>query len=60
MTRLTLNIQQACDRAGCSKRTMYYWVKAGKVEAVRTPGGKLRIVAESLFTPVTPNRQPAA
>ena len=47
-TRL-VNIVQACELAGVSRRSIYYWIEAGKVKTVRTAGGRLRIYADSLF-----------
>ena len=49
--RLTVNIAQACAIARVCRRTVYYWLEAGKVEYIRTAGGKIRIYADSLFRP---------
>jgi excisionase family DNA binding protein len=56
--RRTLNLQQARELVGVCRRTIYNWLKAGKVEAVRTAGGSVRIYEDSLFTPyVAPTNQ---
>lgn len=47
--RPTLNVNQAADAAGVSRRTIYNWLRAGKLEFVRTAGGSLRIFSYSLF-----------
>lgn len=44
-----LTIAQACDRASVSRRTIYNWLHAGKLQTCRTAGGTLRIAAGSLF-----------
>lgn len=44
-----LPVNDACRRVGCSRRTLYTWMAAGKVRWVRTAGGQRRVVAESLF-----------
>lgn len=46
--RPRVTIMQACDIAGVSRRTVYNWLKAGKVEYVRTAGGSVRIFVDSL------------
>lgn len=47
--RPTVNIAQACELAGVSRRSIYYWLEAGKVDYIRTAGGQIRIYADSLF-----------
>lgn len=49
MERKTLTILQACAEAQVSRRTIYNWINAGKVEYVRTAGGAVRIFADSLW-----------
>ena len=39
MDRQTLSIMKACEVVGVSRRTIYNWISAGKVEYVRTAGG---------------------
>ena len=40
---------KACEVVGVSRRTIYNWISAGKVEYVRTAGGAIRIFADSLW-----------
>ena len=49
MDRQTLSIMKACEAVGVSRRTIYNWISAGKVEYVRTAGGAIRIFADSLW-----------
>jgi excisionase family DNA binding protein len=55
MDRQTLSIMKACEAVGVSRRTIYNWISAGKVEYVRTAGGSIRIFADTLWRePGTP------
>jgi excisionase family DNA binding protein len=57
MDRQTLSIMKACEAVGVSRRTIYNWISAGKVEYVRTAGGSIRIFTDSLWRdPSTPGR----
>jgi excisionase family DNA binding protein len=49
MDRQTLSIMKACEAVGVSRRTIYNWISAGKVEYVRTAGGSIRIFTDSLW-----------
>ena len=49
MERQTLSIMKACEVVGVSRRTIYNWISANKVEYVRTAGGSIRIFADSLW-----------
>ncbi len=44
-----LSITQACEAAGVSRRTIYNWLKDGRLAYKRTAGGSIRIDADSLF-----------
>lgn len=44
-----LTIQQACTECEVSRRTIYNWIEAGKLEVRRTAGGNLRIARRSLW-----------
>ena len=57
MDRQTLSIMKACEAVGVSRRTIYNWISAGKVEYVRTAGGSIRIFADTLWRDATPARQ---
>ena len=47
--RQTLSIMKACEEVGVSRRTIYNWISAGKVEYVRTAGGSIRVFADTLW-----------
>ncbi len=49
MDRQTLSIMKACEAVGVSRRTIYNWISAGKVEFVRTAGGSIRIFTDTLW-----------
>jgi len=55
MDRQTLSIMKACEVVGVSRRTIYNWISAGKVEYVRTAGGSIRIFADSLWRDASPS-----
>jgi excisionase family DNA binding protein len=59
MDRQTLSIMKACEVVGVSRRTIYNWISAGKVEYVRTAGGSIRIFADSLWRDAAPTRDVA-
>jgi excisionase family DNA binding protein len=50
---------KACQVVGVSRRTIYNWIAAGKVEYMRTVGGSIRIFEDSLWKE-QPARQPEA
>ena len=49
MERKAISIMKACEMVGVSRRTIYNWITAGKVEYVRTAGGSVRIFVDSLW-----------
>jgi len=49
MDRQTLSIMKACEAVGVSRRAIYNWIVAGKVEYARTAGGSIRIFADTLW-----------
>lgn len=49
MTRKTVTITQAQALAQVSRRTIYSWIDAGKIEYIRTAGGRVRIFEDSLW-----------
>jgi len=57
--RKTLSIMKASELVGVSRRTIYNWLKAGKLQYVRTAGGAVRIYPESLFGPAKPTDRSA-
>lgn len=44
-----ITIREASARAGVTRSTIDTWVRRGLVAYVRTPGGRVRILPESLF-----------
>ncbi len=51
MERKTVSLMKACELVGVSRRTMYNWMNAGKVEFVRIAGRSRRIFEDSLREP---------
>jgi excisionase family DNA binding protein len=49
MSSAYLTVAAVADQAGFSPRTVLRWVERGDLEAVRFPGGRLRI-AESAWS----------
>lgn len=47
--RQTISIIKACALVGVSRRTLYNWIAAGKVEYIRTAGGSIRIYVDTLW-----------
>src|SRR5436189_5214659 len=47
--RKTISIMKACELVGVSRRTIYNWLSSGKIEYVRTAGGSVRIVVDTLW-----------
>ena len=58
MERKAISIMKACELVGVSRRTIYNWISAGKVEYVRTAGGSIRIFVDSLWREPLLNEQP--
>ena len=44
-----VTIEAAAALAGVSRRTIYNWLRAGRLTYVRTAGGNVRIDSDSLF-----------
>jgi excisionase family DNA binding protein len=49
--RKTVNVNQACEIAGVSRRTIYNWMWAKKLDVLRTPGGSPRLYVDQLLVP---------
>ena len=60
MERQTLSIMKACEVVGVSRRTIYNWIAANKVEYVRTAGGSIRIFADTLWRDASAPQTPAS
>lgn len=55
----TLSVMKAMKEVEVSRRTIYNWIDAGKVEWLRTAGGSIRIVTDSLWrAPHWPDERP--
>lgn len=48
--RTTLSIMVAAAKIGVSRRTIYNWIAAGRVNYCRTPGGSIRLFEDELLT----------
>lgn len=48
--RETLTIRRAAERLQVSKRSIYNWMRHGRVEFTRSASGTVRIFADSLTT----------
>lgn len=44
-----ISIQQATEIAGVSRRTIYNWITAERIDYCRTVSGSIRIVEDTLF-----------
>ena len=60
MERRIISIMKACELVGVSRRTIYNWLSAGKIEYVRTAGGSVRIFVDSLWRDPHHTDRPAA
>jgi excisionase family DNA binding protein len=40
MTDTYLSGKEACQKLGVHSRTLYNWEEKGKIDTIRTPGGK--------------------
>ena len=49
LDRTTVSIPRACHEVGVSRRTIYNWIAANKVEYLRTAGGSIRIFVDTLW-----------
>ena len=49
--RKVVSIKMACKTVGVSRRTIYNWIKQGKIEYIRTTGGSVRIFVNTLWRP---------
>ena len=46
----SVSMAQAGQILGISRRTLYYWIRDGRVHTVRTPMGSQRVLMESIRT----------
>lgn len=47
--RQTVSIMKACEMVGVSRRTIYNWIAANKVQYLRTAGGSIRVFVDTLW-----------
>lgn len=47
--RETVSIMKACELVDVSRRTIYNWIATNKVDYIRTAGGSIRIIKDTLF-----------
>ena len=47
--RRKVNTVKAAEIAGVTTRTIYNWMRLGAIEYVKTPGGGVRIYADTLL-----------
>lgn len=59
MEREKLTILEACRKVGVSRRTIYNWIEAGKVDYIRTAGGSIRVFADTLWQTQPPKASDA-
>jgi excisionase family DNA binding protein len=52
LKRETVPLIRAAELCGVSRRTVYNWLASGKIQAVRTAGGAVRVFTDSLFKPL--------
>jgi excisionase family DNA binding protein len=57
--RKSISIMKACELVGVSRRTIYNWLSAGKIEYVRTAGGSVRIFTDTLWRDANNTELPA-
>lgn len=50
LQRENLSIPKACKLLDVSRRTIYNWIEANKIQYFRTAGGSIRIYVDSLGT----------
>lgn len=41
-------IDQAMEMLGVSRRTVYYWIRQGRLQTIRTRGGSQRVLVASM------------
>jgi excisionase family DNA binding protein len=47
-TSRSVSLVQAGQILGLSRRTLYYWIRDGRLQTVRTPMGSQRVLMESV------------
>ena len=49
MERQSVSVIKAAEIVGVSRRTIYNWIAANKIEYLRTAGGSIRIFVDTLW-----------
>ncbi len=44
----SVSLEQACQMLQVSRRTVYNWIREGRLQTVRTLGGSQRVLLESV------------
>ena len=44
----SVSMERACRILGVSRRTVYYWIKDGRLQTTRTPLGSQRVLTDSV------------
>jgi len=44
----SIPMDKACKILGVSRRTVYYWIRNGRLQTTRTPCGSQRVLTDSL------------
>ncbi len=44
----SLSLDRTCRVLGMSRRTVYYWIKSGRLQTTRTHMGSQRVLTDSL------------
>lgn len=56
--RRVVTVAEAAEIALCTRRTIYNWIEADRVEVVRSASGRPWIYEDSLWQTQTPSRTP--
>lgn len=56
--RQHVSILKAGELVGVSRRTIYNWIAANKVEYMRTAGGSIRIFVDTLYREPDGSKKP--
>jgi excisionase family DNA binding protein len=46
----SVSLERACELLHVSRRTLYYWIKSGRIRTKRTMLGSQRVLVESLLS----------
>lgn len=58
--RKVLTVVEAAAAMGVSRRTVYNWLKLGRLDTTKTPSGRTYIYADSLWKDAPVNKTPDA